>query len=314
MPLLRGAGIDDAAEIGGELVREFGTIHSAYWPSTLGQGFSDDAKLLGAYLMTCSHGTIAGVFRLPDGYVADDVGWERERVSATFTELSSKGFADRCGTMKWVWIRKFLLWNPPANPNQWIAVRKAVDQIPKQCSWRADFIGFLNSIASPDPNRSKTVQEPPRNNNTYTSHPTPPASQQEPSTHTDEQVSRGTCMTLEVGVAGVEFDSRLSFEKLRLSYPKFSGRQDWINAEHHARLLVESGETWDSLQAGVERYAAFVAAGGVSEAKYVMTPGNFFSAADKPWLQPWTPPPKPQNASQRILERLERRKGVVAEQ
>ena len=108
-------------------------------------------------------------------------------------------------------------------------------------------------------------------------------------------------------------DDPLSFEKVRASYPKFTGRQDWILAEHHCRLLVEQGETWETLEHGAGRYAAFVKAGGVSDQRFVMTPGKFFSAADKPWLQPWTPPPKKQNASERILNGLKGGR-VVSEQ
>jgi uncharacterized protein YdaU (DUF1376 family) len=82
-----------------------------------------------------------------------------------------------------------------------------------------------------------------------------------------------------------------AFAVVRSAYPKFTGRQDWPNAEHHWRMRIEQGATPHELIAGVERYAAYVDAGGVSGPAFVMTPGKFFSAVDRPWAQAWAPPP-----------------------
>jgi uncharacterized protein YdaU (DUF1376 family) len=81
-----------------------------------------------------------------------------------------------------------------------------------------------------------------------------------------------------------------AFAVVRSTYPKFTGRQDWPNAEHHWRMRIEQGAGIAELQAGVDRYAAYVAAGGVSSSAFVMTPGKFFGAADRPWSQPWDVP------------------------
>lgn len=154
-------------------------MHSAFWSSGDVQALSDDGKLLALYLLSCSHGTIAGVCRLPDGYAAEDLKWTSGRVAKGFEELFSKGFANRCETTKWVWVRKFLQWNPPENPNQWKAVWKAVGQIPAQCAWRVDFLRFLASLTGKEPppesNPCETVAEPFRN--PIPSQPTPTATQ-----------------------------------------------------------------------------------------------------------------------------------------
>lgn len=87
-------------------------------------------------------------------------------------------------------------------------------------------------------------------------------------------------------------DAREAFGFIRESYPEFSGRQDWLTAEHHARLRVENGDaSWEQLLAGVERYRAYVASGGASSPRFVLSPARFFSDADRPWSQPWKPPP-----------------------
>lgn len=87
-----------------------------------------------------------------------------------------------------------------------------------------------------------------------------------------------------------ETDLHASFEKLKASYPKFAGRQNWIAAELHYRNRIDLGVTVEALHQAVERYAAFVAAGGVTGTAYVLRPETFLSAADKPWDQPWTLP------------------------
>lgn len=145
-------------------MRDYGRVHSTFWSSKTICSLSDDAKLLALYLMTCSHNTIAGVFRLPDGYMSEDLGWQQERVSKGFDEQSRNGFAERCPDTKWVWIRKHLEWNPPENPNQWKAAAKVWNTIPDECIWRVRFFELetvrkqLNNSPVPVPVPVKGVQ------------------------------------------------------------------------------------------------------------------------------------------------------------
>jgi hypothetical protein len=87
-----------------------------------------------------------------------------------------------------------------------------------------------------------------------------------------------------------EAEHHVMFERVQKAYPAFAGRQNWLMAEHYCRVRIEEGSTWSELLDGVKRYAAYVKAGGVSSTAHVMTPGNFFSAADKPWKQPFELP------------------------
>jgi hypothetical protein len=86
--------------------------------------------------------------------------------------------------------------------------------------------------------------------------------------------------------------SREAFERIRAAYPKFAGRQDWINAEAYCRALVDNGESWDTLLEAAQRYARYIRATEREGTQYVMTPGRFFSARDMPWRQPWDVPQK----------------------
>jgi hypothetical protein len=145
-------------------MRDYGRVYATFWTSDTIGALSEDGRLLALYLMTSPHTTIAGVFRLTDGYACDDLKWTAERVAEGFRNLSDNGFADRCETTKWVWIRAHLEWNPPENPNQRKAVAKCAAAVPDKCAWRADFMRIqgaaLGMVAPLHDKGSETVGEP----------------------------------------------------------------------------------------------------------------------------------------------------------
>ena len=149
-------------------MRDYGKVHSSFWSSETVRAMTEDGRYLALYLMTSSHTTIAGVFRLPDGYASEDLKWGTERVAEGFRNTETNGFAVRCPVTQWVWIAKHLEWNPPENPNQRKAITKITTQIPDKCSWKLDFykqFGRELGMAEPAPhgNPSRTVPEPSRN-------------------------------------------------------------------------------------------------------------------------------------------------------
>ncbi|MBI5255411.1 MAG: hypothetical protein HY855_02850 [Burkholderiales bacterium] len=148
-------------------MREYGRIFSCIWSSSDFRSLSEDGRNLVLYLLSSQHGTIAGVFRMPDGYACEDLQWSAARVSKGFQELLLNGFANRCETTKWVWVTKFLDWNPPENPNQRKAAAKVIASVPDQCCWKRAFMRVcgprLGLEAPPDEEGSETVGEPFRN-------------------------------------------------------------------------------------------------------------------------------------------------------
>lgn len=148
-------------------MRDYGKVFSRIWESADFRALTEDGRTLVMYLLTCQHGTIAGIFRLPDGYACEDLQWSAERVSEGFANVAEKGFATRDEATKWVWVTKFLEWNPPENPNQKKAAAKIASQVPVACSWRAQFLyetGPLMGMPEqpaplPPQNPSETVPE-----------------------------------------------------------------------------------------------------------------------------------------------------------
>lgn len=145
-------------------MRDYGKVHTSFWASPNVRALSEDGRTLAMYLLTCPHGTIAGVFRLPDGYASEDLQWDAKRVREGFAELLKNGFANRCETTKWVWVVKHLEWNPPENPNQRKSAAKVAMQIPDGCAWKADFMRVcgesLGVELAPQSNGSETVPKP----------------------------------------------------------------------------------------------------------------------------------------------------------
>jgi len=145
-------------------MRDYGKVHTSFWTSATTRGMTESARTLALYLITSPHSTIAGVFRLPDGYVCEDLQWSAERVSEGFAELLAKGFANRCETTKWVWVCKHLEWNPPENPNQRKSALKIAVSVPDECVWKQAFMRVsgpsLGFEPTESPNPSETVTEP----------------------------------------------------------------------------------------------------------------------------------------------------------
>lgn len=133
-------------------MRDYGKVHTSFWSSDTLTGLTDDAKFLALYLLTCAHGNMAGVFRVPLSYAAEDTGWELERLRNGFQTLSDAGWLRRCDKSGWVWVTKWLKWNKPDNPNQWKAVAKLVSQVPASVS----FFSELNKTEV----QNGTVSEP----------------------------------------------------------------------------------------------------------------------------------------------------------
>lgn len=296
-------------------MKDYGRVSTRFWSSDDVRSLTDDGKLLALYLLTCEHTTLVGVLRLPDGYATEDLGWTSERVSQGFGELFRNGFANRCETTKWVWIRKFLQWNGPENPNQWKAARKIVSQIPPRCSWLVEFQQVFSAasgnplppsttLSKPLPKGSETLSKPVSVSVTVSGAETVGLNA--------NGVPRETNPTRE-RVAGV--DAHALTERIKALYPKGIYRQsDWMLVEREVGSLLDEGQVPDAMIAGVERYAAQIRARGSERTEFVMAPLRFFSdrqffeefplpAAEKPRGKGPTADEEERDALQRLKDR-----------
>ena len=111
-------------------MRDYGKVYTSFWTSETTRGLSDRGRVLAIYLLSSPHSNMIGCFRVPDGYVAEDLNWSLETVSKGFDELLNAGFATRDSVSKWVCVHQFLAWNEIENPNQGVSAIKLTDQIP----------------------------------------------------------------------------------------------------------------------------------------------------------------------------------------
>lgn len=143
-------------------MRDYGKVHTSFWASDTLRELDSDGKLLALYLLTSPHTTMIGAFRLPDAYACEDLGWTPERLRNGFGTLSE--FVDYDEKTRWVWIKNFLTFNRPENPNQWKAAAKLADAIPASVTFKEAVCEtvrkpFLNiPVPAPAPVIEKGVQ------------------------------------------------------------------------------------------------------------------------------------------------------------
>lgn len=133
-------------------MREYGQIQTCFWSNYDIQQLSDQAKLLATYLMTGPHSNGLGCYRLPDGYVQDDLIWPSETVSKRFGELFQIGFSKRCERTKFVFIPKFLFWNPIANPNVAKSRIKEFETVSKNFTYYRELCESIKQFGNHLPN------------------------------------------------------------------------------------------------------------------------------------------------------------------
>lgn len=113
-------------------MREYGSVQTQFWSDSSLQNLSTHAKLLAVYLLTGPHTNMLGCFRLPLGYVSEDLKWDGETVCKAFAELAQIGFLIRDTESNWILISNFLDWNPIENPNQGKSLSKLFKRVPHQ--------------------------------------------------------------------------------------------------------------------------------------------------------------------------------------
>lgn len=96
----------------------FFQVYVPFWENARREGWTDDEKQLGLYLLTGPHRNLEGLFRLPYGYVVEDLGWDEARVEATLSLLVARGFAAYDDTVRVVLIVKGLRFQCPKGQKQ----------------------------------------------------------------------------------------------------------------------------------------------------------------------------------------------------
>jgi flagellar biosynthesis/type III secretory pathway protein FliH len=109
----------------------YSRVSPRFWAETCRDGWTDDMKLLALYLLTCPHRRTEGLYLLPLGYMAEDLRWSGERVSASLAQLISEGFAEYDATARVVFLPRALKYQRPDNRNQITHAVRSVLELPE---------------------------------------------------------------------------------------------------------------------------------------------------------------------------------------
>jgi len=109
----------------------YNPVSPAFWSDPVVRGYSDDARLLALYLLTCPHRTAEGLFRLPTAYMISDLQWVPERFAEPFAELLASGLIEYDEQASVCLITVALQWGAAPNRNQAIAAARLIEQLPE---------------------------------------------------------------------------------------------------------------------------------------------------------------------------------------
>ncbi len=148
-------------------MRDYGSVCTSFWIDPQTQSLTNESKLLALYLLTGPHTNMLGCFRLPVGYIAEDLHWDKKNVLDSVNELSTLGFITYDSNSSWVLIHEFLKYNPIENPNQGKSIAKLVDKIPESSTVFKPLMKLLINhqqyLEEPFRNRLETLSKEFRN-------------------------------------------------------------------------------------------------------------------------------------------------------
>src|SRR5262245_57907907 len=124
-------------------MRTYGSIQTKFWSHLDIHLLSDQAKLLALYLLSSSHTNMLGCFRIPIGYIAEDLRWTVDIASKAINDLVEIEFLTYDTVSSWVIIHNFLKFHPIENPNQGRSIEKLFDEVPKNLKFRQQLITKL---------------------------------------------------------------------------------------------------------------------------------------------------------------------------
>lgn len=148
-------------------MRLYGSIYTKFWTHPDIQTLSDQAKLLAAYLLSSPHTNMLGCFRVPIGYIAEDLNWHVDVVKKALDELSAIHFVIYDATNSWIFLPNFLKYNPIENPNQGKSLVKLFHDIPKHLNFLLQLVSKVleqrNYLQDDFVNSLETLSQPFRN-------------------------------------------------------------------------------------------------------------------------------------------------------
>lgn len=124
---------------------QYRKVDTRIWNDARFCGLSDDGKLVFLMLLTHPNMTSLGAMRATLAGLAEEIGWESERLSKGFGEGLAKGMVEHDRTGRMIGLPNFLKYNAPENPNVLRSWVKAFDLLP-ECQLKAKTFQRLKTL------------------------------------------------------------------------------------------------------------------------------------------------------------------------
>ncbi|MBP2311904.1 hypothetical protein [Azospirillum soli] len=129
------------------MMRTYGKVYTAFWTDPKVLALSGDAQRLALYLLTGPHSNSIGCFRLPAGYLMEDLRLAPDRAAGVIAELEAAGFIIRDAETGWTMIVNFLRHNPPENSKVGKSMVALIDAVPRKTAVWAGMVRALQPHA-----------------------------------------------------------------------------------------------------------------------------------------------------------------------
>jgi hypothetical protein len=111
-------------------VSRYSRVSTRFWTDEKSSEWNDRVKLAALYVMTCSHRSLEGIFKLPPQYACADLHWTLKTWKSACTVLQESGFLKWDSRTNVILIVNALRYQAPENPNQTSAALRRINDLP----------------------------------------------------------------------------------------------------------------------------------------------------------------------------------------
>lgn len=292
-------------------MRDYAKVSPQFWIGTTGKALraaGPEAQIVALYLLTTPHANMLGLFYLPKLFIAHETGLPIEGASRGLQSSINAHFCSYDAQTEVVWVHEMAAYQVgeqlSENDKRCIGIQNEYDSLPENPFLRGFFDRYsgafhmrkFRGFASKTPSPSEAPSEVHRSQEHEQEHET----EQEQEQENPSASATPTRKTVPRESSPEESGWFLDF---KLAYPHRAGDQGWRKALRAANARIGEEHTPQEFLAGARRYAEFCEATGKTGTEFVKQACTFLGP-DKPFLLPWHAPPKPENASERILKHL----------
>lgn len=121
-------------------------VSPLFWTDPAVRRWNDSTRLLAAYLLTCEHRNLEGLYRLPLTYAAADLGWNLPKLQRALVTLVEDGFVEYDESAEVVFVRKALKYQQPKTERQVKGAVNALQEVPPN-ELQGSFMDAVQSYA-----------------------------------------------------------------------------------------------------------------------------------------------------------------------